>query len=271
MAQTATDLANQALIHVGSAPVITDITTDTSVEGVTIRSVADLSRISILRKHPWKFARERKTLTVKSITGAADNGSGLIRITSAGHGFSTSDVVNVVEVMGTTEAQGKWTITVISSSTFDLQGSTFSNTYVSGGYVGLAADHTFTFKIPFPSLMVRFLAPSREERFGYSLENQYILTDETSVKIRYIKDNSTYSEWDPLAYECLALAVASKICYKITQSTSLKDNLINNLTMLLKTARNIDSTERDLEIVEAEQWIDSRWGSPREFVRDPGT
>lgn len=70
-----------------------------------------------------------------SITGAANNGSGLIRITSATHGLSTGQVVSISGVTGTAEANGTWTVTVITANTFDLQGSTFTNAYVSGGTV----------------------------------------------------------------------------------------------------------------------------------------
>jgi hypothetical protein len=35
--------------------------------------------------------------------------------------------------LGTTEADGPWIVTVINSTTIDLQGSTFVNPYISGG------------------------------------------------------------------------------------------------------------------------------------------
>jgi hypothetical protein len=75
------------------------------------------------------------TSTLTAITNCVNNGSGLIRITSAAHGLSTSDYVSILGVLGTTEANGEWIVTVISASVFDLQGSTFSNSYVSGGVV----------------------------------------------------------------------------------------------------------------------------------------
>lgn len=68
-----------------------------------------------------------------TITGAADNGSGAIRITAASHGFVTSDIVTIHDVGGCTEANDVWKITKITANTFDLQGSTFTNTYTSGG------------------------------------------------------------------------------------------------------------------------------------------
>jgi hypothetical protein len=82
-----------------------------------------------------RFYREggRIEAAAKTITGAANNGSGLIRITASSHGYSTNDYVDIAGVVGTTEANGDWKITVISSSTFDLVGSTFSNAYGSAG------------------------------------------------------------------------------------------------------------------------------------------
>lgn len=70
-----------------------------------------------------------------AITGAANNGSGLIRITAAAHGFLTGCRVKIGFVTGTTEANSIYTVTKITDNTFDLQGSTFSNAYVSGGLV----------------------------------------------------------------------------------------------------------------------------------------
>jgi len=71
------------------------------------------------------------------VSGAADNGSGLIRLTvSSTADMTTGDYRAVAEVTGTTEANGNWLITVIDATHIDLQGSTFSNAYVSGGYVG---------------------------------------------------------------------------------------------------------------------------------------
>ncbi len=69
-----------------------------------------------------------------NVTGAADNGSGLIRLTvDSTTTFTTGQEGTVASVGGTTEADGTWLVTVISSTTLDLQGSTFTNTYTSGG------------------------------------------------------------------------------------------------------------------------------------------
>jgi surface protein len=76
------------------------------------------------------LTRAASLLPIVSVT---NNGSGLIRIGATGHGLVTSNKAFIYDVTGTTEANGLWTITYVSANTLDLQGSTFTNAYVSGG------------------------------------------------------------------------------------------------------------------------------------------
>ena len=71
--------------------------------------------------------------SMPTVSGAANNGSGLVRLTTSANLYTTGDVVTVFGVTGTTEANGSWTVTVINSTTIDLQGSSFVNAYVAGG------------------------------------------------------------------------------------------------------------------------------------------
>lgn len=77
-----------------------------------------------------------RTNATVNVTNAVDNGSGLIRITTAAnHGLTTGNKVFIKDVVGTTEANGLWTVTVVSPTEIDLDSSTFTNAYVSGGSV----------------------------------------------------------------------------------------------------------------------------------------
>lgn len=68
-----------------------------------------------------------------------------IRLTvSSTTGMTTGDVRTVSGVGGTTEANGTWTITVIDGTHVDLQGTTFTNVYTSGGIVVGKWDATNT-------------------------------------------------------------------------------------------------------------------------------
>jgi hypothetical protein len=64
------------------------------------------------------------------------NVSGTIRLTvSDTSGFITNQRVIVREVEGATAANGTWVITVVNQTKIDLQDSTFSGVYTSGGYI----------------------------------------------------------------------------------------------------------------------------------------
>lgn len=76
--------------------------------------------------------RSKKAL-VAAVTGAVNNGSGLIRVTLASSKFRDGDRVTISGVNGTTEANGVWTLIRITATTFDLTGSAFSHAYTSGG------------------------------------------------------------------------------------------------------------------------------------------
>ncbi len=67
------------------------------------------------------------------VTGAVNNGGGLIRLTVTAHAYESGDKVHIEHVGGVPNATGEWIITVIDANHFDLTGSTFSGTYTSGG------------------------------------------------------------------------------------------------------------------------------------------
>lgn len=88
-----------------------------------------------------RFGNHEDFIGSWNITGAANNGSGAIRLTlSTPTGWTaatatqaTGDQLTVSGVNGTTEANGTWLITVVDGTHIDLQGSTFTNAYTSGG------------------------------------------------------------------------------------------------------------------------------------------
>jgi hypothetical protein len=62
-----------------------------------------------------------------AITGAANNGSGLVRCSvSSTATLSTGQYVSISNVPGAPQTVSEWSITVIDASHFDLQGSAYS-------------------------------------------------------------------------------------------------------------------------------------------------
>lgn len=79
------------------------------------------------------------------VTGAANNGSGLIRLTlnaisNANFAIAGQNFIVVQGVVGTTEANGTWRVNIINSTHIDLIGSAFVHAYVSGGAIGGSLD-----------------------------------------------------------------------------------------------------------------------------------
>ncbi|WBV43524.1 ubiquitin-activating E1 FCCH domain-containing protein [Pseudoroseomonas cervicalis] len=86
----------------------------------------------------------------------ANNGSGLVRVTRAAHGFATGDNVTVADVSGVPGANGTFTITVIDANSFDLVGSSFSGAYVNTGWASasrnLASASSTDMKVQFVTI-----------------------------------------------------------------------------------------------------------------------
>lgn len=96
-------------------------------------------------------------IPAKTITGAANNGSGLIRLTMTDtSNFTTGQRKIVSGIVGTVEANDEWVITVVDATHIDLQGSTFANNYVSGGTIGGGyEEHTISDLLDFIGSVVR--------------------------------------------------------------------------------------------------------------------
>jgi len=86
---------------------------------------------------------------VITISNAANNGSGLIRLTvsglTAGSGTGSTNLagensVEVYGVTGTTEANGNWAFTIVDATHIDLLGSAFVHAYAGGGAIGGSID-----------------------------------------------------------------------------------------------------------------------------------
>lgn len=75
-------------------------------------------------------------VTYRTVISVVNNGIGAIRVVlNTTNGMKTGQKVIVREVEGVANANGSFYVTVINTSTIDLQNSSFVGTYTSGGYV----------------------------------------------------------------------------------------------------------------------------------------
>jgi hypothetical protein len=70
----------------------------------------------------------------QAISNAISGTAGVVRITvPSTAGWKTGNTINVLGVLGTTEANGVFTVTVVDGTHAELGGTTFVHTYTSGG------------------------------------------------------------------------------------------------------------------------------------------
>lgn len=122
------------------------------------------------------------TIGSVAISGAANNGSGLIRLTVAStSGWTTGDSKTISAVGGVTNANGTFLITVIDGTHIDLQGSTFAGVYTSGGIVGGSLDDlTFSLDTVAASTLAQLSMVNTGHMLGFFNGDSLVATLETA-------------------------------------------------------------------------------------------
>ena len=246
--------------------------TDTTITAVTLRGVGELweilkdadpaycqRRASISSNtHIFAFPSDCMTInkvwdmltTAKDITGIADNGSGLCRVTSATHGFSTGAPFIVQDVTGTTEANDTWSITVIDDDNFDLVGSTFSNAYVSGGKV-FKDESNFRqmFKQPFTNYS------GKNTRKWYPRGEKIIvdnLNHTNDLVVNYTKTGDALADIPARFHEGLVSYCVLKFTRIPKEGSENFSDIIGNVNFHRETLKDIKAQVRAFQSVASE-------------------
>lgn len=266
---TEVQIANLALSYIGGRP-ITSLG-DTSQQAVSLNQWFDTARDEALKSHPWNFAsaRARSTTTWKTVTGAADNGSGLIRITSAAHGLSTGDRITIKDVGGIGNAVGQFYVTVIGSGTFDLQDSTFTGTYTSGGqFVKIPLfGWSFAFDLPADFLVVRTVnghEANEEDSVPYEIQGTQILLDCDTLELRYTFQEDDTTKWTQDFIAIFAALLASYVAQDITGPAGKAVELRQRYEQLVSKIKATDAQQGKGRI------LDPGWDSPAIRARQFG-
>lgn len=102
--------------------------------GDIIRMAKSPDKIS-LGNGTWTSVTSATTATDKLSVSAATNATPIAITTTANHGLSTGDVVQINSVGGNTAANGTWIVTSTGLTTFTLDGSAGNGAYTTGGLV----------------------------------------------------------------------------------------------------------------------------------------
>jgi hypothetical protein len=150
----------------------------------------------------WRKAISLEDANVTGIAGAANNGSGLIRITtSTAHVWNTGDPVYIGGVTGTTEANGQWTMTKVDNTHLDLDGSTFENAWVSGGVIssigctGATVKNNITYKPSAIDAATYNITPNAKAGLAWDYNIVFAPGVTASQLVSYDGSYHTWAQW----------------------------------------------------------------------------
>lgn len=116
-------------------------------------------------------------------------------------------------------------------------------------------DHKFSLT----SDVLRVLEVNDDRSIRWAVEDRYLMTDETEVEIKYIKQVTDTTKFSKHFEEVLALLIARDVCYALTQSNSLYDRLDKQYRDELRAARSFDAQESSGLEVETDTWLNARY------------
>ncbi len=125
--------------------------------------------------------------------------------------------------------------------------------------------YTYAYNLPTDPYWLRVLRLEKLD-LDYKVEGRTIVSDEQTMKIKFIARVTDPNEYDTLLVESIAARLAADICYGITNSNALVANMVALYESKLKEARFVDATEgqpgvegADLGVLQADTFINSRY------------
>jgi hypothetical protein len=136
-------------------------------------------------------------------------------------------------------------------------------------YVSLAATvntpvwDAWTYEFAVPSDVLRVLETDLLDdeawEIGYNASgSKVIFTNSDAVKIKYIKDVTNTTLFDPVFEEALAFRLAADAAYSLVQSNTLQQQMFAYYGSSLARAMSFDAQEHSMERVQADEFLNIR-------------
>ena len=116
----------------------------------------------------------------------------------------------------------------------------------------------FDYQYQLPTDCLRALELYNAPTADWQIEEDMLLTSESSAQLRYIKKITDTGRYDPLFVEALATRLASEMAVPITGSKATRDKLFQLYTVKIQEARTRDSQEGQPENLRSSTWVQSR-------------
>lgn len=104
-----------------------------------------------------------------------------------------------------------------------------------------AYGYTKSYVLPTIPKIIRII--EEKDNIDYKIENNFLLTNEASVSIRFVGRETDTTKYDSLFIEILALRIATEIGFKLTGNVQLIQLLEQKYQQMMSFARNRDFIE----------------------------
>lgn len=120
------------------------------------------------------------------------------------------------------------------------------------------SGYSYQYQLPIAPLCLRVLNMTNVENAEYRIEGDKLLTDEEECSIRYIREVTNTTEFDPDLIELIALRLAADIAYSITQSKTVEAGCEQKYQFNLIRTKGINNNEsRQPDPETNNSWIDA--------------
>lgn len=121
-----------------------------------------------------------------------------------------------------------------------------------------APAYEYSARFALPSDFLRLIGTNMLDTSEYVIESGYILCDESSLIVQFIKRIEDPNQFDWLFIECLSAKIAAELAIPMADNRALSVDLFNLYNMKLAEARSADAQEGTPKNITADGWLNSR-------------
>jgi len=117
-------------------------------------------------------------------------------------------------------------------------------------------EYSYRFVLPTYPIIVRLLDVYNNE--DYKIENGYLLTNETTAKIKYVGKETDPNKYDSLFIEAFSLRIAQEVCFQLTGDKALSSSMYELYSLALQNAKDKNYQEDNLTPITGSRYNDAR-------------
>jgi len=265
MTVAAVDLVNHALTLLGQSTITA--LTDNDRNARTANQIYEQVRDGVVSAHPWYEAIRRSDLvrafeTVTVTSGVWSSGNTQITFevsgtTLSGASYDVSSGNSVtIDSVSPTAYDATYRVTSVSGSTFVVEEDDDPGTYVSGGTMIRVPAFHFDHYYDLPDDFMRLHKPE-DLQWDYRIEDDYLVTSETEVGIRYVKQMTDVDAMSPQLRGVIIAKLAMDMSLRLTGSDSTRDRMEKLYKDALMDAQFIDCSQEPVDQMIGSTWLNS--------------